>query len=411
MEDDDGYDSDGLAESAPLSDTATLRNSRKERLQLQDTFRANFDGYLPYVIRRQRVERAVDDASASSQETVASLEARYPIMGATHAAYRAKLLMVLVSEFMKLSLLVFASRELFALYRHMRGLDKAEAARRWPPLQARGLATPLLKIENRAYRRLEDGADMVFHRYTTAHASAKFATVHIKGFAELKRFCFTFYPPGAPPFAVAVYQHNMKPIADFDYRHTRFRVFGNLFVAFGLVPNFKLLVVDAHRPSLTDTIVDRPPLRLKSIIRRRSLAGAPLNAASTAPDGPAAPANPYPAESNPLMRLDLARYISKYLSFISNDLPPFGSFQDAAAYLRDFLILPKRYKEQGCFEVYQATAPGADLNANASVNLDTLVLCCITMALREGVERKNSKVASNIEGLARYPTGPGVVPS
>jgi hypothetical protein len=404
----DEYDSDGLAESAPLSDTATLRNSRKERLQLQDTFRANFDGYLPYVIRRQRVERAADDASASSQETVASFEARYPIMGATHAAYRAKLLIVLVSEFMKLSLLVFASRELFALYRHMRGLDKAEAARRWPPLQARGLATPLLKIENRAYRRLEDGADMVFHRYASAHASAKFATVHIKGFAELKRFCFTFYPPGAPPFTVAVYQHNSKPIADFDYRHTRFRVFGNLFVAFGLVPNFKLLVVDAHRPSLTDTIVDRPPLRLKSIIRRRSLAGAPRPAA---PAAPAAPANPYPADSNPLMRLDLARYISKYLSFISNDLPPFGSFQHAATYLHDSLILPKRYKEQGCFEVYQATPPGTDLNANPSVNLDTLVLCCVTMALREGVERKNSKVASNLEGLSRYPTGPGVVPS
>ncbi|CAH2353591.1 hypothetical protein CLIB1423_11S03202 [[Candida] railenensis] len=465
---DDGYNDATSVESAPLSESDTLFLTNQERLSLQPTFQENFSLYLPFLIRRLRYERMYEHSDlASSQETVASVAEKYSVLDQPTHNYNEKRRMILVHEFMKNSNLVFISMESFTLYRELRSLKKEKQAEMATKYQSKGLALPLFKIESHSYLRLDDGADVIFHKYLelpstqmnsnsgsanpVASPTYKFCTVHIKTYTNLKRFTFTFNPQDGrtSPFKVILFQHNFKPIADFNYKNTRFRIFGNSLINFGLAPNLKLLIIDKDKPSLCDKVFDKPQFKLSSIVRRRRSSAVDPSAPNSrrgssvgrrrssavsinsncigeeeciAPDenfnsvgeaedeegvetDPLKMANPYPDKSNPLLKYDQNQYLLLNKTFVSNEVPPFGSFQDVVCYAKDFSLLPKKFKEQGRFEIYQDSSrfvPGVNMDANNSLDMDTLVLCCINLAIRDMVVKRNSKISSNMEAINRY---------
>ncbi|QFZ25518.1 hypothetical protein EJF18_10614 [Clavispora lusitaniae] len=114
---DDSYDSTpGLSRSVSpaLSDTETLAYTKTQRLQLQETYAENFSVYLPYLLRRLRVENRRRSPSPSSDTTVASIQPA--IMGRSVDEYTHKRTMVVASELLG-KILVFASAEDFEAFK------------------------------------------------------------------------------------------------------------------------------------------------------------------------------------------------------------------------------------------------------------------------------------------------------
>lgn len=114
---DDPYDSTpGLSRSVSpaLSDTETLAYTKTQRLQLQETYAENFSVYLPYLLRRLRVENRRRLPLPSSDTTVASIQPA--IMGRSVDEYTHKRTMVVALELLG-KILVFASAEDFEAFK------------------------------------------------------------------------------------------------------------------------------------------------------------------------------------------------------------------------------------------------------------------------------------------------------
>lgn len=111
--------------SLALSDSETLAQPRRHRLNLQDTYEDNFHAYLPYVLRRRRLERNgyFDDASvASSEQTVMAQQTT--ILGRAPAAFDFKRSLVVAREFIKSTTYVFPDSASFELFRQLRSSRK-----------------------------------------------------------------------------------------------------------------------------------------------------------------------------------------------------------------------------------------------------------------------------------------------
>lgn len=435
--------------STPLSESNTLYNTNKERLQLQETFSQNFDFYLPFLLRRLREENRIyrHPELLSSQETVASTKDKYSVFDKPTVNFNQKREFAIVNELFRNFTLVFPSMDSFTLFRNFKNLKKEEANYRAPSFHARGLALPVMKMESHSYIKLEDGADLTFYRFENdLSRTLKFCAVHIKSYTNLRRYTFTFTPLGRRTFKIILFQHNFKPIADFNYRNTRFRVFGGSLVNLGIAPNFKLLIIDKEKPSLCDKLVEKKLFTFLLIVKgkRRSSSTSITSTSRRSSQltiteqtkvnstlkgdedecavddeeetdaDPFALINPYPEDSNPLLKLNHQQYIAGYGSYISNDLPPFAAFQDAICYKSEYSIFPKKFKEQGKFECYQDLTTfnsQTDINSINSIDTDTLVLACIHLALRDVVNKRNSKISSNMEMVNRYNYIGGMYPA
>lgn len=267
--------------------------------------------------------------------------------------------------------------------------------------------------------------------------SYPFCSVHTKNFLYLKRYTLKFTPIDRPGFTLVVFQHNFRQFADFRYRNTRFRVLGTPLAGGYLMtynPHLKLLIIDDDKPSLTDNIINKKTR--SSFTRRKStsdvgqdyfnnelgknntnsspLESLPLDSPT---DATSEYPNPYPDASNPLLSEShygfFAYTAESAKDYIPNDMPPFGEFSDAQAYLRLQSILPKKYTETGKIEVYQDanTINHENESSSLSVDFDSLVISCVMLVLRENSLRNSTKSSNGGLGGRINAIGPGFGPS
>lgn len=438
------------AVSVALSEADTLAVSKKHRLQLQETYDDNFVSYLPFVLRRMRIEhRRQDDAVAvesdsDDEKTMISMaESPYSIMRKPTAVYSTKRVLVIASEFIKNNTFVFANAEAFSVFKQLRSNrklrknsifsydergnikrlggepDSAEtidARRHIVPLdyKLRGEGLPLFKIlvpYMSSFRKKVPY--MVFRRYheiPTAPVEDEgdlfetydFCTIYLKHFQKYKRYTMHFAPANCAPFKVLVFQNNFRPFLDFEYNHTRFRVVGTSLASAYLMnynPELKLLVIDASQPALCDNIINKQP--------GFDLRGRPRNENSEECEDPTDLSNPVPKPSNPLLVEDDGGFIRLARSnYIPNEMPPFGRFLDSAVYSGEMHLLPKRYTELGRIELYQDLLQDSTTNLSTtfSVDVDTLVLTTILLTLRETSLRNTSRHSNSASFVGRVGT-------
>lgn len=133
--------------SVALSETETLAYSRRQRMDLQDTFDENFTGYLPFVLRqlRRQHEQSMgegeeeadarittsdlimkDDSDFDDDKTIASGLDDYQrhIMRRKTSKYNYKRLLVVASEFIRSNTYVFPDLESFRVFRYLRSNNK-----------------------------------------------------------------------------------------------------------------------------------------------------------------------------------------------------------------------------------------------------------------------------------------------
>lgn len=229
-----------------------------------------------------------------------------------------------------------------------------------------------------------------------------YCTVNTKYSQDLRRYIFNFTPAGQEEFQILVFQHNMKPFADFNYKDTRFRVVGTTLATGYLAsysPRMKLMVIDSNKPSLCDKVIERKGgFELRSIMKKKT---------TTPKSEPqySGLRNPFPEPSCPLLddnHLDFAIAHSQTARYVPRSKPPFGAFQDSIVYDVTPTLLPKKYSESGKFEVYQdgLSLPDQDIDSTLSVDTDVLVLNCILLSLREAGIRSANRGATNSVGLS-----------
>ncbi|RCK67506.1 hypothetical protein Cantr_02549 [Candida viswanathii] len=223
----------------------------------------------------------------------------------------------------------------------------------------------------------------------TEFETFNFCMVYSKYFQPYRRFIFEFHPEDQPSFKIVMFQSNFRPFADFNYKNTRFRVIGPS-ILLGVVqhynPHMRLLVIDENKPSLADDVVNKK--QSTGFIKRKS-SEAYVQFDENNPD----------TYINPIPNNSFANEINSSLLpqplFISNDLPPFGSFKDSILY-QNPQLLPKKYSEVGKIQIYQdkETLQGKDLDSTLSVDLDSLVLLCVMNTLRDVSIRNSGRTHS-----------------
>mmetsp|Transcript_5668 Transcript_5668/g.6719 ORF Transcript_5668/g.6719 Transcript_5668/m.6719 type:complete len:87 (-) Transcript_5668:1244-1504(-) len=74
-------------------------------------------------------------------------------------------------------------------------------------------------------------------------------------------------------------------------------------------------------------------------------------------------------------------------------MPPFGLFKDSMAYDDDSVtFIPKKFSNAGRIEIYQDNSNlTEDVNSTLSIDLDSLVINCILLTLRESNIRNSVK--------------------
>lgn len=262
-----------------------------------------------------------------------------------------------------------------------------------------------------------------------------FCTVHIKNFSFVKRYILTFKPTGKPSFKLLIFQHNFRSFADFQYSGTRFRILGTSLAGGYLMnynPYLRLLVIDNDQPSLTDNIINKKSgFELLSIMKKKTDASATTSSKGIAtppqtPNGnssmnsdnqndPSNYENPYPNPSCPLLNDKYYGFYTAYSirrDYIPCDMPPFGQFADSQVYIKNFSILPKKFSEIGKVELYQdishdqsqnigvGNGNGSghgdnDLASTLSIDLDTLVLNCVILVMRENSLKTSTRNSHN----------------
>ncbi|KAF8002422.1 hypothetical protein HF325_003387 [Metschnikowia pulcherrima] len=213
-----------------------------------------------------------------------------------------------------------------------------------------------------------------------------FCTVHLKNSQHYKRYKFMFRPANAPEFTIFAFQNNYRPFADFNYKETRFRVFGTSITMAYLThynPELKLHVLDGDQPSLMDNLIEKNAEN--SMFKGRGdVNDAHLRVQSEEVGMPELE-NPVPNPSNPIIRSNIDGTGISNRHSIPNEMPPFGRFLDACEYMKSSPIIPKKYSEVGKIDVYQnpREMSTSDYLSSLSVDLDSLVLSTIILALRE----------------------------
>jgi len=233
----------------------------------------------------------------------------------------------------------------------------------------------------------------------TSYEAYVFCTVYVKHFYDIRRYILNFSPVGKKPFRIIIFQHNYKPFADFNYQDTRFRVLGTSLSCVYVTnysPIMKLMIIDKDEPSLCDNIINKKTgFEILSIMKQKKRY--PSNNSTEESDGPnndITLSNPYPDPQSPLLADSASSLrISGKHAFISRSMPPFGLFKDSMAYDDDSVtFIPKKFSNAGRIEIYQDNSNlTEDVNSTLSIDLDSLVINCILLTLRESNIRNSVK--------------------
>ena len=233
----------------------------------------------------------------------------------------------------------------------------------------------------------------------TSYEAYVFCTVYVKHFYDVRRYILNFSPVGKKRFRVIIFQNNFRPFADFNYKNTRFRVLGTSLSCVYVTnysPVMKLMIIDNDKPSLCDNIINKKAgFEILSIMKQKKKYPSDNSTEeSDDPNNDITLSNPYPDPKNPLL-VDLASSlrISGKHAFLSRSMPPFGLFKDSIAYDDDSVkFIPKKFSNVGRVEIYQDNSNLIeDPNSTLSIDLDSLVMNCILLTLRESNIRNSVK--------------------
>ncbi|KAK6895531.1 hypothetical protein K6H09_001441 [Candida tropicalis] len=397
------------------------------------------------------IDDSFDDTSTIFEETHIPMEAyaatHFKILDKSLTDFTIKRSFIMVNGMLKHNMYIFSSEESFELFKSLRSNIKRErknsivvydqhgsikrtssATKREDlnydddiiiddrphivPLDSKlkGLGLPLFKVMIPYLSSFRKNTPLIiFKKYKEVPSAPdpniqdemefetfNFCLVYSKYFQPYRRFIFEFHPPNKPSFKIVMFQSNFRPFADFSYKNTRFRVVGPSIIS-GVVqhynPHMRLLVIDEDMPSLVDDIVNKKSS--SGFMKRKSN----VPCVSFDMNDPDTYLNPIPNNS-------FANVISSSQlpqpSFISNDLPPFGSFKDSILY-QNSQLLPKKYNEVGKIQIYQDknSAQGRNLDSTLSVDIDSLVLLCIMSTLREVSIRNSGR--TNAPGSIGFP--------
>ncbi|OBA19801.1 hypothetical protein METBIDRAFT_45381 [Metschnikowia bicuspidata var. bicuspidata NRRL YB-4993] len=427
--------------SAALSDAETLMLTRDQCLHLQATYQDNFTSYIPYLLETQwRGEEDSDD----DRTMVSRLE--LPIlMHRSTTSYNYKRTLIIASELIRNSVYVFPDAESYELFKHLRACSKKmrknsvvlydedsniqrihskrnenddtvsffkrfasctiDSRSHIIPLdyKVKGLGLPLFKIVvpyMSIFRRKTPY--MIFRKYLEKpkpptqsetiedeqFETFDFCTVHIKTFQQYKRYTFVIQPEDGPQFKVLAFQNNYRPFTDFNYKDTRFRVFGTPIAMAYLAhynPELKLHILDRKQPSLMDNLIERKTSVNTSVQGKLQSSGEELSSSGSSQKHKE-PQDAIPHPHNPILLLNIESVTSAtYNRTVPHEMPPFGRFLDACVYRKNAPLLPKKYSEVGKIDVYQDPSEMANPNhsSSLSVDLDSLVLSTILLTLRE----------------------------
>ncbi|CUM64710.1 uncharacterized protein PRCAT00002319001 [Priceomyces carsonii] len=401
------------------------------------------------------VSSLYDDQPTITNDSLIANEATNSmiIMNRSSSSYDLRRRYVLVDEFIRNNTYMFADEEAFKLFKQLKSKKKVKTtlpqstvdgdgspsdymianrigANRSDliPLTYRlkGMGLPIFKIVTPYMSTFRKNSPfMVFKRYKEAPSPSKnhnssnpevetdigtydFCTVNTKHFSMFKRIILTFNPPEELEFKVLLFQCNNQPFADFIYKSTRFRVFGTSILNMSMISyndNLKLLIIDDDKPSMCDSIINKKPgFEISSLIKKRknSLDENGSNKNKSTEDisydqnDPTTFPNPVPDPSNVLLQDPFSESVPSMKSFISDRSPPFGDLKDSSAYINETNLLPRRYSEIGRFDVYQdsRTLNGKNPSSTLSLDVDSLVLTCIVLTLRE-IALRNSPRSTN----------------
>ncbi|KAF8002424.1 hypothetical protein HF325_003389 [Metschnikowia pulcherrima] len=414
--------------SEALSEAETF-TQRTNQTILPPTYQDGFASYAPCVIRSHYAQRAaarMDTATIDSTEddsdderTMIFRPEGQPIMQRHTTSYDVLRTMVVASEMLLNTMYVFSDSESYERFKKARKSSKKlrnnsaslkslaiASVRSDTGIVARNDETvssidsiqlmwdelPLLKIEvpyMSAFRRKTPY--MIFRGYksntTVSNDSSsqdsdlletfEFCSVHLKTFQHYKRYIFNFQPEDGPKFRVIAFQHNYRPFTDFNYKDTRFRVFGtSRSVSYPTFynPELKLCILDPDQSSLMDDLIEKKDERhfLKNADKRPELVQErDLE-------------NPIPSPQNAIIKQIMKdEYSSFYKNSVPQQMPPFAKFLDSRAYLKHPNLRPKKYSELGQVAVYEDSAESQSNERTLPVGIDNLVLATIFLALRE----------------------------
>lgn len=363
--------------------------------------------------------------------------------------------LVIISEFLKNATYIFPSKESFETFRDLRKSTnkknssqyafvydsqnkvkkiKQDTVKDYPgsvvdsrqhliPLdsKSKGLGLPLFKVQVPYLASFKkNAAFMIFKRYREKPTrpsldpgkdeefeSYNFCTVYTKHFQKAKRVTFHFNVEGGESFRVLMFMNNFKPYSDFTYHSTRFRVLGTpIITTLGLTynPSLKLLLIDSDKPSLCDNIINKKAtFDFLKILKKDADIEHPEDVVFVEGDY-STYVNPYPSSTNDLFDEDPYFPLTgtrRKVEYVSEDFPPFGSFQDSILYDQNSNILPKKFSELGKLQMYQDFMNNRSNSKSTTLfDVDTLVLACIMATLREIAIKSAGKAINSNNRLA-----------
>lgn len=328
----------GDLELVAVSETSTLNQPSQELYGLQSTYTANFTNYLPFVFHSSR--RQVDYDSEEDATIAEVLGLIRDIMGKPLAAYSYKRTMVLCSEMLHSSTIVFTSTDHLHRYKL-------------------GQAVPWLRISAPYLSQIRPTTPFATFKLvdTNGKDGDTYCTLYTKQLDRVRRLSFRFTPKDGGEFTVVVFVNHFRPFADFTYKNTRFRIVGTP-VALGYILGhklrFKLTVLDDNMPSICDDTI----VKQEGLFERLE--------------------NRVPNPNNPLMQEDVYHTYSANSGgqlFVSESMPPFG----AVSQVNGAALQLKRVAVESTFETYQA----GDDNSVNDIDADNQVLNTVLLGMRE----------------------------
>ncbi|EEQ36482.1 hypothetical protein CLUG_00605 [Clavispora lusitaniae ATCC 42720] len=450
---DDSYDSTpGFSRSVSpaLSDTETLAYTKTQRLQLQETYAENFSVYLPYLLRRLRVENRRRSPSPSSDTTVASIQPA--IMGRSVDEYTHKRTMVVASELLG-KILVFASAEDFEAFkisqknkeRGDKGEKKKEKAKRRSSDGQPKNSIPESRqrnsmSENRQRNSIHENRqrNSIHERHARnstsgTHQNGHLVSNHHSGAsAEDGQAANPILRVSVPYMSVfrrkvpymifeCLSEGELVPFCAVHMRtHAHFRrylmhftppngtpftvpVFQNNFRPFSDFEynhtRFRVVgtSVAAHylspyNPELKLLVVDatQPALcdNLVPRARRPSRRGSAASTSSSERMPSSEMEDPVPEASNRILLEDSGGFSRPVRNYIPNELPPFGLFMDACAEPGSRSLLPRKFADAGKVVLYEPPEQES--------SLDSLVLTSVMLTLRETALRTTTRYPNSV---------------
>lgn len=125
--------------SIPLSESNTLLEDKAQRLELQETFNENFDNYLPFVLRRMRlqvfngdtalpdgsIDLDNDDQPTILDEPVDNSNSTTQILNQSTSNFNLKRKYIIASELIKGTNYLFPSERSFEIFKDRRSNAKS----------------------------------------------------------------------------------------------------------------------------------------------------------------------------------------------------------------------------------------------------------------------------------------------